>query len=511
MSLGKKGRTVSPSCRQPAGAGAHRRTWRSAAIVLAAVISFPAAAGAVSVENAVVLGRGVAPTVAANEAGAAVAVWQRPHSGLLIAAVRSRRGTWSTGQIIGRTGAAQRRWRHSTVDVAIDPSGNSVVVWTRRRRGWPERVHIVAVTYRRPDGWSSPHLLTRVRSPHNDMSTGPGGHPRPSVGLDATGGGVAAWARLTPVDPVAFGPGDTRFVIEAVILGADGAWSTPRTLGETYSPPSLAVGAAGDAVVAWHTGTLSPDDYWLTRELMVARKSADGTWSQPEVIMSHAFDPTQSGSPAAMSHVRVVLEPLSEHVTASWTEAKLGPGDEGYRLRVATLVPGVSWPAPHTLDARMDTRGPVFLGADRRGEVDAVWLTEPHVDRNDQALRAAAREADGRWSAPATIARATAGIPYHHMSLLHAVTTPSGQLVVLVSRNDQSPTQPSRSRSTIQAYTRTPDHVWSGPHMLASAPRNSQFRLSTGHLAPAEKGRALAIWSSDSGRVHRVRIAAVIP
>ena len=121
--------------------------------------------------------------------------------------------------------------------------------------------------------------------------------------------------------------------------------------------PSVDVAAAGDAVVAWHTGTLSRHGNSLTRELLAAQKPAGGIWSPPEAITSHRVDPVL-GPPALLFNVGVVLEPASGRVTASWTEEIPGPGDEGWRLLAATRAPGGPWQAPVTVDP------PVAVGVD---------------------------------------------------------------------------------------------------------------------------------------------------
>jgi hypothetical protein len=478
---------------------------RSLAIGIAATLFAPGAAGA----DTVMLGRGVAPMVAANQAGEAVAAWQRPRAahGQLIAAVRSRRGKWSPGRTIGTTGAShQQWWFQSPMDVAIDGRGNAVVVWTRRLSGRRERVAIVAVTYRSRGGWSDPHVLARVRTPDDGLSTAPGGvRPRPRVALDAAGSGVATWARVLSADPDGLRPSDPRYVVEAATLGAGGVWTAPQTLGHTDSRPSLDVTAAGDALVAWQTGTLSRHGDWLSIELVVAEKPTGGTWSPPRVIMSHQADPGH-GSPAAMYHVAAVLEPQSGRATASWTEAN--ELNTGYTLEAATRAPGGPWPLPVTVEPTMSYLSPVSLVADERGEVNAVWQTRPDPDRIDEELRAATCDANGRWSAPTTIARTSAGPPFRHMSFLHAATSPSGQLFVLVRREDEHPTQ-GRQRSTLLAFTRTADHVWSKRQIVARS-RWSAGRVSvTGDLATTNRGRALVIWSASTDRAHSVRITAV--
>lgn len=116
--------------------------------------------------------------------------------------------------------------------VAVDPAGDAVAGWLALT-GPPATLEVAS----RPAGgsWSTPAPLGPAAN-----SPGP-----VQVAMDGAGDAFAAWARPTTTG---------ASVVVAERPAGAAAWLTPVTLsasGENAGAPSLAVNAAGDAVVAW--------------------------------------------------------------------------------------------------------------------------------------------------------------------------------------------------------------------------------------------------------------------
>lgn len=114
-------------------------------------------------------------------------------------------------------------------DVAVDDAGNAEVVWSAFSR---IRSQVRSASYIPARGW-------RAGSPLADT----GDSPR--VGLDAQGGGVAAWVQATP---------GTLLGVWARTRIPGGAWSAPALVGGSarYLDFDLHVENDGDAVVGWY-------------------------------------------------------------------------------------------------------------------------------------------------------------------------------------------------------------------------------------------------------------------
>jgi hypothetical protein len=480
-----------------------------AAVAFAVSLAWTGTANA-AMPDATVIGRGVNPRIAVNNAGVAIAVWQRRlrSAGLLVAAVRSSSGRWSSHRTIGTTGSPRLFERRRTpMDVAIDDDGNVVVVWTRMRAAVPERANLM--TARRPAGgrWSAPRVLARVRSPSQDVSLGPGGtRLRAQVRLDASGRGVAVWARL--VDQGRPDPATAQYVVEAATMGADGVWGLPQILGGTHTHPALDVTRGGDAVVAWSSGTVDARLHaWLTRAVLVAERPVGGQWSVPEVVVADQATQGQDLEPPdVLFDAKAVLE-RDGRVSMSWRRSR----GVFLELQAATDTGAAGWSAPVTLEESVEFSDSAFLGADSRGEVNAIWVGELGQDTNDVELRAATRDALGNWSVPKVLARAIASYPSQYITLTGAGVSAEGQVVALLARSVQG--SPERTRSSLRAYVRTPDHTWLRPKVLYRAGWRAARPCVSADLAVADQSHAVAVWScrAKPGRAANVMFAQVTP
>jgi len=466
----------------------------------AAAVAAPGSAGAAEFGDAVVLGPGVNPKIAVGQAGEAVAVWQRPRRapGVLVAAVRSWDGTWSAPRTIGTIGPADIA-RSTSMDVAVDGQGNAVVVWSQIRRVLPRRESVMTVRRTREGHWSAPRPLATFSSPSPDVDLGTAGRGlRPRVALDANGAGVAVWARLAGPEQPRVNPGDMRYVVDAAVMGADGRWSPPQTLGLTFSRPALDVTRAGDAAVLWTTLTVNEAGAHTSTELLAATRRVGGAWSPPELVVGDQAQPVDDylSPPDNFTSVQGAIE-RDGGLTAIW---KRGAGDN--ELQVASRAGAGPWSAPVTLDHRVDFSAPTLLGAANSGQVHAVWLGEPEQDSNDAVLRAATRDANGLWSAPtAAFGRSSTVWTY----LAHTAMSASGRVLALVVREQTGNGPPPYPRSHVEAYVRTPDGVWSHRHVLRH-PKPQPRSCASAFAALADDDRGAAIWTCDAGTGHPTKV-----
>jgi len=185
--------------------------------------------------------RELAPRVVIDRRGNIAAIWERfaGRSSSVQVAVRAAGGRWRAAVDVVRFPGA-RSQDFAEPQIALDPTGEAIAVWTRARpsartrangsvRGPRERVVQAAV--RRPDGrWRAPTDLSAVARN--------GGHPQ--VALDARGNALAVWSRDGTMQ------GATR--------APNGDWTTPVDIsagGVHAYGPALAVDRRGGAIVLW--------------------------------------------------------------------------------------------------------------------------------------------------------------------------------------------------------------------------------------------------------------------
>jgi hypothetical protein len=176
----------------------------------------------------------VEPAVAIDPSGAAVAIWKRfdgAHA-IIQSASRAAGARWSQPVDLSRPGRNAEE-----PEVAIDPAGEAVAVWERFDGRW-DRIQSAS---RRPGGsWSKP----------TDLS-GPGrSSHEPQAVVDPAGEAVAVWERTTEGGPQ----------VQAVSRPAGGSWSGPTGLGQSaggFEELDLGISAGGEALAVWGGSQLS--------------------------------------------------------------------------------------------------------------------------------------------------------------------------------------------------------------------------------------------------------------
>lgn len=265
------------------------------------------------------------PEVAMNADGSAVVAWSRIGSQWSIRAVsRTPEGDWRPAKTI--SGAAGGSGFE--LDVAVDPAGRAVAVWTQGE-------YLVEAATMSPDGqWSPPVQLSKAGN--NAWS--------PHVEIDpSTGRATAVWYRWNNA-------GDTIVQVAEKEPGEE--WREPEDLspeGENAYSPDIAV-AGGHAVIAWVCNDA----------IEAATRDSDGKWQPTETISE-----PKAGEPS-------VGIDRNGDVLALWT---IGPTKSGPRVaKSASLAPGGNWTEPVTLTERMaGDGGAPQIAVTPDGRAIALW------------------------------------------------------------------------------------------------------------------------------------------
>jgi hemolysin type calcium-binding protein len=277
----------------------------AALLACLAVVVFPQAGASELKPDTISPARwsGSSPEIASDGSGNVIAVWREltDDTAAIRAAFRPRNGGFEPSELISAPALEAESPR-----VAMDRLGNAVAVWEESRTG---RDVVVQAALRPAGGrWSEPYVLSDPREPaygadvsiadgkmtavwiarHNwvpvvrtssrtladgwtdaETVSGPVGIAfSPVVALDDHGGAVAAWQ---------LGDGSHR-LIQASVRSADGTWSQPELLstpGHDASTPVLVVDGAGDAIVGW----VRSNGTWTAAQ--TASRKAAGAWGSP--------------------------------------------------------------------------------------------------------------------------------------------------------------------------------------------------------------------------------------
>jgi hypothetical protein len=329
---------------------------------------------------------GTQPDVAVAPDGTAVAAWSAYRGGIPAVEVAFR----APGGGFGAPVAVSSGQRSLGVQVGIDSSDRAVVLFTLIDGS--NRRHAYAVTGTRA-GLGSPTVLSpstqdaaladlgvgsggravvawQVTS--SDPNAGgagvaidavrftPGGGWSPaqvvgtgtalwnaSVGVDTAGDAVVAWTS---------GTSTAQTQVRLATAAPSGAWSASRTVSGatgTFRTPDVALDGAGDAVVAWQTEVAS----WSSRIDAVTRVGASGAFSAAITISAGDANPVLPRAAAA---------PDGSIEVVSWLDAA------AQAARVTTTAPGQAFAAPVTLD-RAQAGAAVGVAAGSGGRAVAAW------------------------------------------------------------------------------------------------------------------------------------------
>ncbi len=200
-------------------------------------------------------GNDFSPRIAMNARGDAFVAWERDAArGCLVeAAFRPANGRWSKPRVLSDAHAGCPADQH----VAIDGRGDAFVAWLAQRG--PTQF-VESADLGANGRWSTRRIL--AKAPLIDETV--------DVGMDARGDTMVAWHEEALRDG--------RSTIWARIRAARRGWGPARTIPGTHDgPPSLAIDARGDALVAWQD----------RNGIEVAARPAGGHWQGPYTVSAH--------------------------------------------------------------------------------------------------------------------------------------------------------------------------------------------------------------------------------
>jgi hypothetical protein len=273
------------------------------------------------------------PEVAIDPSGNAVVVWQQT-DGIRFSIWSNRyspgRG-WGTAELI-ETGTGDARHPQ----IAMDASGNAIAVW---RQSDGTRYNVWASRYLAGSGWTAAQLI----------ETGAGDTERLRVAVDTSGNAFAVWHQHDGV----------RNNIWSNRYTPAGGWGIPQPI-ETgpreAREPDIAVDASGNAIAVWlqsdgarygaWANRYTNGSGWGTAELI--ETAVSGVLSQPHISMN--------GRGEAVALWRLV--------NAARTEIS---------LRANSYTPGTGWGTPGLLETRPGEVREPHVTVDANGNAFAIW------------------------------------------------------------------------------------------------------------------------------------------
>jgi len=313
---------------------------------------------------------------------------------------------------------------------AVAARGHDVwVVWQDERGGEAPHRPRILLRHSADDGltWGAAQAITAGdgQAQHPDVSVSPDGHP------------VVAWSdnRTGPFDVFVQELGVDRSPVD---VAAPGKTVTPGTPADSRSAiypaslfPTLAAAPDGRLAVAWSDDRADVDPLWTGHlggtgtdpdnwEILVARRSPGGPWSQPV---------DASASPALADRHPALAFVGDGSLVAAWDAKPLQSSGVNVALRwTRSSDGGASFAPPATFadDAdAMSEQPSLATGSD--GVVRAVWYDS--------------RSADWRWSVWASSLGATGWTAPIRITGLGNATYPalSGDTVAFTSDRDARP------------------------------------------------------------------------
>jgi hypothetical protein len=326
------------------------------------------------------------PQLALDPQGNAVAVWTRRNGTNFIiqSASRPAGGVWQAPVDLSLAGG-----NASNPQVAVDPQGNAVAVWFRSNA-----TNYIIQAAARPAGgvWQAPVDLSVAGQNAYD----------PQVALDSQGNAVAVWERSN----------GSNFIIQSAWHAAGSAvWSGAVDLsgaGQSASSPQVAFAPLGNAVAVWHRYNGAN---WIIQS---AADPVGGPWQAP-------VDLSVAGQSATYPHV--AFTPLGNAVTV-WQRYD----GTNYIIQSAARTAGGSWLVPVDLSAGGGDAGMAQLAVDPQGDAVAVWR---RYDGTNYIIQSAARTAGGSWLVPVDLSAGGA-----EAGMAQVAVDPQGDAVAVWTRSD---------------------------------------------------------------------------
>ncbi|MEO6509872.1 MAG: PKD domain-containing protein [Nocardioides sp.] len=399
------------------------------------------------------------PVVAVDVEGAATMVWLdqslEPGGGVTVrASSHPVGGTWSPPQDLSAAGAVEEDRGHS-VQLAVDPAGDAVAVWTQDTGA----VDVVEYATRTPAGvWSAAGILS---------DTGVAA-AEPTIGVDSAGNAVALWRSSGPQQD--FIDGATK------PLGAPWAPLAPLSDPENGAgEPSVAVAPDGRATAVWtHFDSVA----------MVERIETSSRTS-----VAAAFGPrTYISSDTAQAQEASVALNAAGNATAAWDQE--APDVDHRAVFAATMTPTGDWAVSErvsvapVLDDDLDENYRATPVVDAAGTSTVAWLRHTAVPSLPYAIHTRTVESvtapvGDAWSTPQTLG------PTGSAGMLDLALDGAGNAIAA---------WPKEGTPKVGVVTRPAGGAWSGLIPIESG----SDRAVGATVAAAPTGDLVVGWASAS-------------
>jgi hypothetical protein len=376
--------------------------------------------------------------VAVDPSGNAVVVWQQSEADR--SNIFANRFTPAAGW-----GAAERIETDDEADaflpqVAVDPSGNAVVVWGQSDSTFANRFTPAA-------GWGAPEVI----------GVGVFSDAAPQVAVDSSGNAVAVWEQWD-------GTRDTTF---ANRFTPTAGWGAPEVIGVGVAP-QVAVDSSGNAVAV---GQLLVDG----RDTIFANRFTPAAgWGTAEQIADDGEDARGA---------QVAVDPSGNAVVV-WEQSEGGPAR--YTIFANRFTPAAGWGAAERIET--DDGGYAAyaqVAVDPSGNAVAVWQQSEGDRSNIFANRftpaagwgAAERIETGDYAAYAQVA-----------------VDPSGNAIAVWQ-------QQGGARDTIWANRFTPAAGWGAAGRIETDDEADAFLAQ---VAVDPSGNAVVVWEQSDGTRYSI-------
>ncbi len=411
------------------------------------------------------LGAANAPQIAVDSNGNAVALWQQSDGTRTnIWVNRFVQGAWGGAQLIENNNAGNA----SAPQLAVDTNGNAVAVWKQANGvpglgiGFDRSAAIWANRFTPGSGWGSAATIEpETAGESND----------PQIAMDASGNVQAVWQR-TIFGMVTINATTTT---EANRYTAGTGWGTSQQLAVSMFNARFATNAQGkEPVLIWS----DTNNFWSLRY------TPSTGWGSRTLV----FDDFRSGSPGpslnqlAMTFdatgnavaVFARLDGLQGNLWANTFNANPKPPEP-------TPAPGVkAWRTPSLIEADSGDARDLRLASDGKGNLVAVWQSEPGMGNSSRILANRYTPSAG-WGTATTISLGGGLKP-------QVVMDTSGNAVAGWVTGSGS----TRSDLWLNRYSAG---AWETPTQIPTT--GDAFDLK---LAVQANGSAIALWTQNSPR-----------
>ena len=346
-----------------------------------------------------------------------------------------------------------------------------------------------------------------------------------TVAVALAGAAPATEAQVVGAEHAASSAGHLAFVTQGNgsrstlrVVSPDGLVGAPEEIGETFDTPEVAVGARGDAVVAWIDkkqlwaryrpagGTLGPAElvtrsastYIESLPLAVDAAGAVTTAWAPESgrggLHVRTRDPVSGWGPVqSLGGIDVYRPKLAVaaggNAVLAWAQHQRKDHD-GSQIAVASRVAGQAFGTPKVVVGVQHDPDYGRIAANDRGDVAIVWIvskTRPGPGEVEFSIHGVFSSGGGAFGRPITLSRVK------EATSPSVAVQPSGRMILAWRDN---------STHRVEARVRAPAGVLGRPRILTH-----ELDSNTGPTA-LDAGRGVVAWT-DYDRAARKRVIRV--